>query len=65
MNGISKLHTQFTKGVAYFKSQWANGNDNPAVRRQLPAFEREVIKPFDKACLAMTDPERKELENHT
>jgi len=57
------LYLKFLKGVSYFKDEWIKQNDNPSVRRQLSHFEREVIQPFDAACLKLSDKERQDLED--
>ena len=63
MDNALDLYRKFTKGVAYFRVQFAAGNANPAVRRQLVDFEREVIDPFDAACFGLSPEDRRAMED--
>ena len=62
MKDIEVLRSQFTKGVAYFKVQYATGNPNPIVRRQLAAFWRDVVEPLDKACAGLSESEMERFD---
>ena len=57
-----KLYRQLMKGAAYFNKQYAEGNRHPLVKKQVAEFERQVIAPFDAACLKMTKAERDRME---
>lgn len=57
------LYHQFMKGAVYFNREFSAGNKNPVVMRLLARFEREVVQPFDEACLALTPDERMALED--
>jgi hypothetical protein len=48
-----KLYAHFKKGTTYFAKEFAEGRDNPIVRRQLADFEKQVIAPLDAACAKM------------
>lgn len=60
---LSTLHTQFIKGVSYFKDKWIRGLDTPPVRVQLVIFEQSVMRPFDEACHKATPEELGMLED--
>lgn len=49
---LIKLHSQFVKGVAFFNERYAQGQQShPWVTDKIALFEKQVIEPFDRACL--------------
>lgn len=63
MTEIKIYYAQLLKGADYFNRELQAGARTPYLARKMREFEREVVAPFDKACLRLSTFERQKLES--